>query len=219
MPPSYASFLFIHLYISCAFCSFATTFIGFQDCRQMKKKAISLMVYASLMLLSMGCSSTEASKDDNHVKVLVEDGKSLDAPQYMAASDTKSSFVFRGKGHMASIARRPDNTLPMVSNAEGDTFVDNNITLIIACENREVFNRTFVKEDFASQIDDRFMKHAILDGLVYDSCTSQAMFFVASICYPQSDLYVPVELSITSDGKVGMRKLDEMDSDMPEFAK
>ena len=67
-------------------------------------------------------------------------------------------------------------------------------------------DNVFSKESFASLVDARFLKYAILEGLVYDKTTPQGIIYAASICYPQSDLYVPLRLTVSADGKISMAK-------------
>ena len=43
-------------------------------------------------------------------------------------------------------------------------------------------------------------------GLVYDKTTPQGIMYAASICYPQTDLYVPLRLTVSADGKISMAK-------------
>ena len=50
------------------------------------------------------------------------------------------------------------------------------------------------------------MKQFILEGLVYDKTTPKGIVYAASICYPQTDLYIPLSLTITPDGKITMMK-------------
>ena len=35
---------------------------------------------------------------------------------------------------------------------------------------------------------------------------SQGIIYAASICYPQTDLYVPLRLTVSADGKISMAK-------------
>ena len=60
------------------------------------------------------------------------------------------------------------------------------------------------------------MKYAILEGLVYDQTTPQGIIYAASVCYPQSDLYVPIKLTITADGKISMSQDELMDDYQPD---
>lgn len=76
-------------------------------------------------------------------------------------------------------------------------------------------DKVFTKESFASLVDAKFMKYAILEGLVYDKTTPQGIVYAASICYPQTDLYVPLRLTVTTDGKISMTK-EELMQDLYE---
>ena len=66
------------------------------------------------------------------------------------------------------MVRRPDDSLPVVINEQGDKFVDNSITLRITSGGKSIVDKVFTKESFASLVDAKFMKHSILEGLVYD---------------------------------------------------
>ena len=130
----------------------------------------------------------------------------------MQVSDVKATFTFKGKEYQSSVVRRPDESLPIVKNEQGEKFVDNRITLRLTSGGKQVVDRVFTKESFASLVDAKFMKYAILEGLVYDQTTPQGIIYAASVCYPQSDLYVPIKLTITADGKISMTQ-DEMMED------
>ena len=96
--------------------------------------------------------------------------------------------------------------LPVVINEQGEKFVDNRITLRITSGGKSIVEKVFTKESFASLVDARFLKHSILEGLVYDKTTPQGIVYAASICYPQTDLYIPLSLTVTPDGKISMAK-------------
>lgn len=132
-------------------------------------------------------------------------------PQRMQVSDVKESFTFRGKEYHSAVLRKPDSTLPLITDEQGDKYVDNSITLRITCEGKTIVDRVFTKTDFTSLVDSRFLKHALLEGLVFDETTPQGMIYAASVCYPQSDLYIPIRLTITADGKIAMAKEELME--------
>ena len=67
--------------------------------------------------------------------------------------------------------------------------------------------------DFASLVEDRLLKHSLLEGLVYDTVSTGGLVFAASVSYPQSDLYVPIRLVVTFDGKVSMQRIDQLEDD------
>jgi len=55
-------------------------------------------------------------------------------------------------------------------------------------------------------VEDDFLSHSVLEGMVFDKVTPKGLVFAASICFPQTDLYVPVSVTITSDGTMSMVK-------------
>ena len=42
--------------------------------------------------------------------------------------------------------------------------------------------------------------------MVYNKTTPQGIVYAASVCYPQTDLYVPISITITADGKMTMAR-------------
>ena len=145
------------------------------------------------MWLLSACSS-QKKEDRGDIQVLMKD--SVDANQ-------------------SSVVRRPDDSLPVVINEQGDKFVDNSITLRITSGGKSIVDKVFTKESFASLVDAKFMKHSILEGLVYDKTTPQGIVYAASVCYPQSDLYIPLSITVSADGKISLAK-EELLEDLHE---
>lgn len=177
----------------------------------MKKKFNAWVCVAPLLLLS--CSQKTNTSDD--VLVVKPDTVVNKGPQSMQVSDIKASFTYKGREYQSSVVRRPDSSLPLVTNEQGEKFVDNRITLRLQTGGRTVVDRSFTKADFSSLVDERMLNHAILEGLVYYQTTAGGIIYAASVCYPQSDLYVPIRLTISADGKIQMTR-DEMIDGAPE---
>lgn len=156
------------------------------------------------------CSSQGDNRKDDSL-VLMQDSIEIAGPQCMQLSAVKTSFTYKGKEYHSAVVRRPDRSLPIVQNEQGEKFVDNSITLRITCGEKLVVDKVFTKESFGLLVDARFMKHSILEGLVYDKTTPQGIIYAASVCYPQSDLYIPIRLTVTTDGKISMAKEDLME--------
>ena len=171
-------------------------------------------IVACVVVLSV-ISCTSRNRNGEDVQILMRDSTVVTAPQRMQVSDTKTTITYRGKEYRSSVVRRPDESLPVVKNEQGERFVDNSITLRITCGGRQVVDKVFTKESFASLVDAKFMKYAILEGLVYDKTTPQGIIYAASICYPQTDLYVPLRLTVSADGKISMAK-EELLEDVDE---
>lgn len=196
---SLAVFNGFHLYFSRSFCSFALV--------NKKKESMKTLVYivtCVVMLSVISCTSRNKGGDD--VQVLMKDSTVVSAPQRMQVSDTKVTITYKGREYRSSVVRRPDESLPVVTDEQGERFIDNSIALRITCGGKQIVDKVFTKESFASLVDARFLKYAILEGLVYDKTTPQGIIYAASICYPQSDLYVPLRLTVSADGKISMAK-------------
>lgn len=164
----------------------------------------------SVVLLTTACSTSVKDRKDD-VQVLMQDSVAASAPQRMQVSDAKVAVTFKGKEYQSSVVRRPDESLPMVQDQQGDKFVDNRITLRITSGGKELVDKVFTKENFASLVPANFLKHAILEGMVYDKTTPQGIIYAASICYPQTDLYVPLRLTVAADGRISMEKEELME--------
>ncbi|AVM53905.1 DUF4738 domain-containing protein [Bacteroides zoogleoformans] len=173
------------------------------------KNIVYALACASVLSLA-ACSSQNKHKKEN-VQTLQQDSIEVFAPQRMQVSDIKTAFTYKGKEYQSSVLRHPDETLPIVKNEQGEKFVDNRITLRISCEGKLLVDKVFTKESFASLIDAEFIRNSILEGLVYDRTTPEGMIYAASVCYPQSDLYIPIRLLITTGGKISMTKEELME--------
>lgn len=60
------------------------------------------------------------------------------------------------------------------------------------------------------------MEYAILEGLIYDKTTTEGFIYIVSISYPQSDLYVPIKLTITTNGSIRMEKEELIENQYTE---
>lgn len=178
------------------------------------KNLFYMLACVSVLFLSACSSQSKSEKKD--VQALMQDSAKAAGPQRMQVSDVKATFNYQGKEYQSSVLRQPDESLPMVKNEQGEKFVDNRITLRLTCGGKQIVDKVFTKESFASLVDAKFMQYAILEGLVYDQTTPQGIIYAASVCYPQSDLYLPIRLTITSDGKISMAKEELMDDYQPD---
>ncbi|MEO5097471.1 DUF4738 domain-containing protein, partial [Bacteroides thetaiotaomicron] len=46
--------------------------------------------------------------------------------------------------------------------------------------------------------------------------TPEGIVYAASVCYPQTDLYVPLSITVTADGKMSIKKVDMLEDDYTE---
>ena len=166
----------------------------------------SLFCFCLCMVsLLTACSSHKKGQNDD-IQVITKDSVVTDSLQRMPISDSKVLINYKGKQYHSTVLRKPDEGLPIVVNDEGSRFVDNRILLKIVCDGKVVLDKAFTKQSFASFVDQDFLDNAILDGLVYDKITPQGLQYAASLCYPQTDLYIPLSVTVTQGGKISMAK-------------
>jgi len=169
------------------------------------KLTFYMVVLSSFMLLG-SCGNKQ--KEDNSNKILYSmEEKSSDGLQRMQSSRVEQDIVWNGKNYQIVISRVADDSLPKIKDEAGDLFVDNTITLSIKRNNGEhFFDKTFTKQSFASLLDEKFVSRAMLEGMVFDKAIDQGLIFAASVSYPQTDLFVPVIITISSDGTMALRR-------------
>ena len=168
------------------------------------KKLIYLLGLTMLMGI-VACSGT-AEKKQSDIRVLMQDSTDAHGLQRMTARKSEIDIKYIGKEYHSFISRTPNDSLPRVVSQMGNTYVDNQIVLRLTRGNERIFSRTFTKKQFASLIGEDFLAKSILEGIAYDKTTPEGFVYAASICYPQTDLYVPVSITISTEGKISMKK-------------
>lgn len=93
-------------------------------------------------------------------------------------------------------------------------FVDNRIVVKIFRENgASLFERSFVKNDFSSYLTTDFLRHSVLEGLVFDdmkTAENKQITLAASVSYPMTDLYIPFTIVVSQEGKMSLSKDEDM---------
>jgi hypothetical protein len=171
------------------------------------KYTIALM--AALTVLT-GCKEKKQTQDIIAPKI--ETPKAT-GPVRMQSYNDSRSIQWLGKLYKVEISRTPSDSLPMVKDETGQTFVDNLITLnIIRADGSVAISKTFTKDSFDAYITSNYRKDGILEGLVFDEVDGQQLEFAASISLPQTDEYIPLEVKIDNFGNVKIERDSEMDT-------
>lgn len=171
-------------------------------------------MHIGTLLAVMGivaCTSNKDTTKNDETRVLLRDSIDSHGIQRMQVSKVEQTITFEGKKYKSFVQRMPNDSLPRVKNDMGEVFVDNTITLRLTRGNEKIFNKTFTKQSFSSLVSGEFMKHAILEGMVFDKTTSQGLVYAVSVSYPQTDLYIPMSVTITPGGKMSMVKEELME--------
>ena len=176
------------------------------------------LIYLLLLPLALAVAACGGKNGSSNKESVLARQDSVDAHglKRMQSSKPETDIKFKGRDYHSLVSRTPDESLPHVSNEMGDTYVDNKIVLRITRGSENVLNKTFTKNDFSSVVDANFLSKSILEGIVYDKTTPEGIVYAASVCYPQTDLYVPLSITVTADGKMSIKKVDMLEDDYTE---
>ena len=177
------------------------------------KKILYCSALSVLFLSATSCSEKTAKQGEqrNEAGVLLNDVKSPDGAQSLQTSKTDITFQYKDIDYNSLIIRTPDESLPKVKSEMGDLYMDNSIELTLLRNGQSFYSKKFTKKDFASIIDAAFLKKSILEGMVFNKTTPTGIYYAASVCYPQTDLYIPISICISYDGKMTMRKDEQLE--------
>ena len=84
--------------------------------------------------------------------------------------------------------------------SQPDEFKDNRFQLLIMKDGKQLFNRSFTKADFKSQLSEDFQKFGIMDGLRFNHAEEGKLYFNTCVSFPDSDMSCPFLLTIGPDG-------------------
>ena len=178
------------------------------------------LIYLLLLSLIIGlaaCSSKNKNTTDETTMALT-DSMDVNGVQCMQEFKNESDIVFKGKKYHSVISRTVDKEMPHISNDMGEVYADNKIELRLARGDEQIFCKTLTKNDFASLVDADFMSKSILEAIVFDKTTPDGIMFAVSISYPQTDLYVPLSITIAPDGKMQLGKAELLEDEYSDEA-
>lgn len=162
-------------------------------------------------LLMAGCSKKKSN--DVIITSKVEKPAVSKTPVRMSAWSNTWNVTWGGGNYRIDISRQPDDSLAMVKDETGQTFVDNRITLRISRDDGSVFlTKTFTKALFSQYLNNDYMATGILEGLVFDEVDDGLLEFAASVSHPQTDEYIPLELKISRMGDISIKRDSQMDT-------
>lgn len=171
------------------------------------KKLVKIVFFSMLAMLIASCS--EKKKHDDIIAPKAEKPKPQ-APVRMQEYSQATDIKWLNKDYQVEVKRQSDDSLRMVKDETGQKYVDNRITVrIIRADGSVFFNKSFTKAAFDKLLNDDYRKTGILEGLVYDKMEGNHLFFAASVGHPQTDEYIPMVVTVSNLGDVGI-KLDNL---------
>ena len=112
-----------------------------------------------------------------------------------------------------TITSQPDEELPEVVDEDGVKYRDNRFNLLIVKDGRTLFNRSFTKADFKSQLPGDFQKYGLMDGLRFNHAEEGKLYFNTCVSFPDSDMSCPFFLIIGPDGSYRIEPNNTLDED------
>lgn len=166
---------------------------------------ISNIITTSLAVLTLaGCGKKNQS--DVIIMEKIETPKPA-APVRMGDYHDTDVISWLGNKYTYDILRAPCDSLPKVTDEDGQKYVDNNVTLTISRSDGSIFlSKTFTKHSFESALNANISKKGILDGFVFHEVDGDMLRFAASVSYPQSDESIPIIMRITRMGRISVER-------------
>lgn len=181
----------------------------------MHQKFNNNMNYKAILTLSLvGLITVSCGKKKQHDDIIVQETETpqLQAPIRMQDYKDVKDIQWLGKQYQIEVTRTADDSLKMVKDETGQQFVDNRITLRVIRTDGSIFcTKTFTKSAFDGCLDDDYRKTGILEGFVFDKAEGNQLYFAASVCHPQTDEYIPMVVTVSNFGDVGVAKDQQME--------
>lgn len=171
----------------------------------MKLRDIIIAGSAALLLANCG----EKKKSD---VIIVENYEAPEpsGPIKMERYNDTNTIGWLGAKYTYDIIRTPCDSLPKITDEDGQKYVDNSVVLTISRSDGSVFfKKTFTKNAFRSALTDNMSKKGILDGFVFHKVNGDGLLFAASVSYPQSDESIPLLINVTRMGAVSVKRDSE----------
>lgn len=177
----------------------------------MRQSFISLAALVLLASCHGGEKSSSQSDGEWKPPVVADTILCIDARE---GSDT-----VRIQGQVLTYAFRiaPDDSLPIVVNADGQRARDNVAELSVRRGEAMLLRRIFHKQDFAAFVPQGQMEHCTLAGFTYDRMRADeqdALRFIATVGDPDESAGInyPVELVVSASGALRMEVADDMET-------
>ena len=171
----------------------------------MNNRTLFALSLAGMLTVSCG----QKKQHDDIIVKQVETPKPQ-APVRMQDYHDVKQVQWLGKQYQVEVSRTADDSLRMVKDETGQQFVDNRITLKVIRADGSVFcSKTFTKAAFDACLDDDYRKTGILEGFVFDKAEGNNLYFAASVCHPQTDEYIPLQVTLSNFNEVHITRDNE----------
>ena len=159
------------------------------------KKSSLIILFSYALIFFTSCGPQKVEKQETDQTEQTGDGIRR-LPNY-AYTDS----LMQGSHKVVfTITSQPDEELPEVVDEDGVKYRDNRFNLLIVKDGRTLFEHSFTKADFKSQLPEEFQKFGIMDGLRFNHAEEGKLYFNTCVSFPDSDMSCPFLLTIGPDG-------------------
>lgn len=176
---------------------------------ELTMKTSSLIFLLSYCLIVLSSCSPQKAETQQTTQTEQADDAIRSLPDYAYTDSVK-----QGSHEIVySITSEADSTLKVVEDEDGIKFADNRWKLVIMKDGKQLFNRSFTKADFRSQLNEDFQKYGIMDGLRFHHAMEGKLYFNTCVSFPDSDMSCPFFLIIGPDGSFRIEPNTTLDED------
>ena len=169
-----------------------------------------------LVITLAACTGkTTQTSEQNAQGEFETENAAADGIQRMYVYDYSDTLSVDGHAYVCTIHREADESLPLVTDEEGNRYADNRYTLTIKRDGQPCFDRQFTKGTFASYLSSEFQEKGILDGMMCDRSMS-GLCFAVSVTLPQSDMVEPLLLRVDPAGGISISRDTRSENDFEE---
>ena len=168
--------------------------------RLFKTLTIIAITAAGSLSCSNRTSNGQASSQDS-----VEQSNPVDEIVRLSSARQSGSISANGHNYTYTITGEPCDSLPIIIDDDGIRYADNLYTLTIKYDDAPFVTRGITKTDLSKYLTPEFQQKGILDGLIYDD-RQQGLRFRALVSFPESDVHMPLIISISKEGQISFER-------------
>lgn len=172
---------------------------------------IKIFALAGSIILCHGCDTQTQPTSGGHYQEY-EQPDTAGEIQEMRDYHYSARVECKNLQYAYDIVREVNDSLPVVTDENGERFADNYIRLRVNKNDRQIFNKVFTKASFSEFLNEDFKAHSILEGMAFDRVVDNGLRFAVSISYPLSDIYIPLLVTVSPEGSYQITKDEILDT-------
>ena len=168
-----------------------------------------MLMAAGTMMLG-ACKEKKPSEDIITTNYIPQQPQ---APIAMPVDSQATDVNWLGNPYCVKIVRTPVDSV-VVKDESGQEYIDNVVRLsVIRNDGSVLFAKSFTKKTFTSYVQEPFRREGVLGGIQFNEVSGKQLKFSVVVGLPDAidDVFIPLEMSIDSEGGLGIRQTDNMD--------